>query len=79
MKRKTLCRADIVVFTRATAGRRFHDNWDEVHCDLVGAGMTMRQIIILKTSCIRHVNARSSGEPGAIAFNAEASDAIVGH
>ena len=78
--RKTLCRADIeAMFLRATAGRRFHESWATIERDLIAVGMTTRQIIILHTSCIRYMKARSAGESGAVAFHAAAVDAIISH
>ncbi len=78
--RKTLCRADIeAMFSRATAGRRFHENWTVIQRDLVAVGMTTRQIISLHSSCIRYIKARSAGESGAIAFNTAVRHAILVH
>jgi len=49
--RKTLCRADIeAMFSRATAGRRFHESWATIERDLISSGMKMREIIALHTS-----------------------------
>jgi hypothetical protein len=78
--RKTLCRADIeAMFSRATAGRRFHESWNVVLRDLLAAGMTTRQIIALQNSCIRYIKARSAGESGAVDFNIAARHAILSH
>jgi hypothetical protein len=79
--RKTLCRADIEdMFSRATmTGRRFHESWATVERDLASAGMKTRQIIALRTSCIRYINARASGESGAASFQADARAAILAH
>jgi Cap4 dsDNA endonuclease len=78
--RKTLCRADIeAMFVRATAGRRFHESWSMIHSDLMAAGMTTRQILLLQNSCLRYMKARSAGEPLALEFNAAAQAAILAH
>ena len=79
-ERKTLCRSDIEsIFLKGMAQKRFHDNWRLVERDLLAAGTNTRQIIALHNSCIRYINARSSGEPGAVAFNAEAQNAVMAH
>ena len=79
-ERKTLCRADIeAMFSRATAGRRFHDSWSTIQNDLNGVGMTTPEVIRLQNSCIRYISARSIGEPGAATFNAAALAAILAH
>jgi hypothetical protein len=78
--RKTLCRADIeAMFSRATTGRRFHESWAIIERDLISAGMTTRQILVLHNSCLRYMKARSAGESGAIGFNAAARDALLAH
>jgi Cap4, dsDNA endonuclease domain len=78
--RKTLCRADIeAMFWRATAGKRFHDNWQTIQRDLIGVGMNTRDIVRLQNSAIRYINARAAGESGATAFNAAAHNAIAMH
>lgn len=76
--RKTLCRADIEsMFSRATAGKRFHESWTTIQRDLVAAEMTTPQIVRLQNSCIRYINARSAGETGATAFNIDSVNAIL--
>jgi hypothetical protein len=76
--RKTLCRADIqAMFSRATAGQRFHENWATIQHDLVVVGMTTPEVIRLQNICIRYIKARSIGESGAAAFNAAALAAIL--
>jgi hypothetical protein len=78
--RKTLCRADIEdMFSRATAGRRFHESWGMIQRDLIEVSMSTRQIIALHTSCIRYIKARSAGESGAITFTTTAQHAILSH
>ncbi len=67
-ERKTLCRSDIeALFLRGAARKRFHDNWAVVESDLLATGMNSRQILALHNGCITYINARSSGEPGAMA------------
>ena len=78
--RKTLCRADIeAMFSRAMSGRRFHESWATIQRDLIAAGMTMRQILVLQNSCLRYMRARSFGESGAINFQAAALAAVLAH
>jgi Cap4 dsDNA endonuclease len=78
--RKTLCRSDIeAMFSRATAGHRFYEGWETIKHDLIGVGMTTRQILILQNSCLRYMKARAAGESGAVAFNAAARAAVVAH
>lgn len=78
--RKTLCRADIeAMFSRATLGVRFHESWGTIERDLGDRGMTTRRIIVLHTSCIRYLNARSVGESGAIGFNTAARQSVLDH
>jgi hypothetical protein len=78
--RKTLCRADIeAMFSRATSGRRFHESWGIIERDLLNAGMKTCQIIALHTRCIRYLEARAAGEPGAIGFQAAARAAVSAH
>ncbi len=79
-ERKTLCRSDIeALFLRGAARKRFHDNWAIVESDLLATGMNSRQILALHNGCITYINARSSGEPGAMAFSAAAQNAISAH
>jgi hypothetical protein len=76
-ERKTLCRSDIeAIFSKGAARKRFHDNWRIVEGDLLSAGMNSRQRIALHNGCISYINARSSGEPGAVAFSAEIQKAL---
>lgn len=78
--RKTLSRADIeAMFVRATAGRRFQESWSIIHSELVAAGMTTRQILMLQNSCLRYMRGRSAGESGAIDFHAAALTAVLAH
>jgi hypothetical protein len=78
--RKTLCRSDIeAMFSRATAGRRFHENWATIQHDIQAAGLKTPQVIRLQNSCIRYIKARSAGESGAASFNIDAQGAILSH
>lgn len=77
-ERKTLCRSEIeAIFSKGAA--RFHDNGRLVESDLLAAGMNSRQILALHNDCISYINARSSGESGAIAFGTAAQKAIETH
>jgi hypothetical protein len=78
--RKTLCRADLeTMFSRAIAGRRFHESWPVIQQDLLDSGMPRLRIIALQNNCIRYISARSAGESGAVGFNTKARDAILAH
>jgi hypothetical protein len=77
-ERKTFCRSDIAaMFTKAASGRRFHDHWPVVQQELSTLGMPSREVIALRTDCIRYISARSAGESGAMGFNTAAKNAIL--